>query len=94
MAKINVSLPDELLETVDSLAAELHRSRSGLVAEATARYVTRLREEQAAEERRASILEAMEGMRELAKHVPPGMDTTEIIRRDRDNDYKPWGTDE
>jgi len=94
MAKVNVSLPDELLDAVDALAEALHRSRSGFVAEATARYVTQVRDEIAAEERRRSIEEAMRGAREIAKHAPPGMDTTEIIRRDRDNDYKPWTLDE
>lgn len=94
MAKVNVSLPNELLETLDTLAEQLHRSRSGLVAEATALYVSRLIQEQAAEERRRSITAAMEDARGLAKHTPPGMDGTEIIRRDRDNDYKPWGADE
>ncbi|MBU4557016.1 MAG: ribbon-helix-helix domain-containing protein [Actinobacteria bacterium] len=94
MAKVNVSLPDDLLEQVDSLAEELDRSRSGLVQEATAHYVVHLQEKIAAEERRESILQAMAGMREIAKHLPPGMDGTEIIRRDRDNDYKPWSIDE
>lgn len=94
MAKVNVSLPDELLEQVDELAAELDRSRSGLVQEATAHYVVHLQEKRAAEERRESILKAMEGAREISRHPHPGMDGTEIIRRDRDNDYKPWGTDE
>ncbi len=94
MAKVNVSLPDELLDAVDTLAEALHRSRSGFVAEATARYVTQVRDEIVAEERHRSIEEAMRGAREIAKHTPPGTDTTEIIRRDRDNDYKPWTLDE
>ena len=94
MAKVNVSLPDELLAAVDTLAEALHRSRSGFVAEATARYVTQVRDEIAAEERRRSIEQAMRGMRRLAARTPPGMDTTEIIRRDRDNNYEPWTLDE
>ena len=84
MAKINVSIPDDLLGDVDALAAELHRSRSGFVAEASARYVADLQAERAERERREQIDEAIRGMREIAKHVPPGRDTTELIREDRD----------
>jgi len=94
MAKVNVSLPDELLEQVDSLAAQLNRSRSGLVQEATAHYVVHLQETIAAEERRESILKAMADARDIARVAHPGMDGTEIIRRDRDNDYKAWSIDE
>lgn len=87
MAKVNVSLPDSLLDDVDELATMLGRSRSGFVQEATALYVAHVRDEQAAEERRRSIQEAIVGMRELAKHLPAGEDTTAIIRADRDSDH-------
>lgn len=89
MAKINVSLPDELLAEVDEIARERRCSRSGLVAEATARYVTGLAEERAAREREAQIRQAMANMAELGKNVPPGgAPAVEIIRRDRDGN---WG---
>jgi metal-responsive CopG/Arc/MetJ family transcriptional regulator len=87
MAKINISVPDELLEDIDALAAELHRSRSGFVAEASARYVADIRAEQAERERREQIGEAMQAMREIAKRMPPGRDTTELIREDRDSGH-------
>ena len=83
MAKVNVSIPDALLEDVDALAASLGRSRSGFVQEATALYVARVRDEQAAEERRRDIEEAIAGMREIAKHLEP-FDSTAAIRADRD----------
>lgn len=86
MAKINVSIPDELLGQVDALARELKRSRSGLVAEATERYVASVAKERAAREREARIRAAMAAMREIAKHVPPGPPVEEIIRKDRDTD--------
>ena len=86
MAKVNVSLPDGLLEQVDELAAEMDRSRSGLVQEATAQYVTRLIEDRAAAERQASIARAIAGMRELSKTVG-SFDSTAVIRADRDSDY-------
>ncbi|MDO8914911.1 MAG: ribbon-helix-helix protein, CopG family [Coriobacteriia bacterium] len=87
MGKVNVSLPDELLETVDALALELDRSRSSIVAEATAQYVVRVAEEREREHRRSSIEAAMTDARELAGRVPAGGDTTMAIRRDRDRDY-------
>jgi metal-responsive CopG/Arc/MetJ family transcriptional regulator len=91
MAKVNVSLPDSLLEEVDDIASALGRSRSGLMQEATALYVAKIRDQQAAEERRRSISEAIAGMRELSKHLPAGMDTTAIIRADRDRDGRKAG---
>jgi metal-responsive CopG/Arc/MetJ family transcriptional regulator len=91
MAKINISLPDELLGEVDSLAEQLHRSRSGLVQEATARYVSGVRDEQARAERRRTIESAMSDARAVSALVPAGDDTTALIRRDRDSDY--GGTD-
>lgn len=87
MAKVNVSLPDELLDDLDALTSELGSSRSGLVREATARYVAELRAEQAARERETEIRSARAGMRVLAGRVPAGTDTTESIRADRDSDY-------
>ncbi|MCE5192287.1 MAG: ribbon-helix-helix protein, CopG family [Actinomycetia bacterium] len=90
MAKVNVSLPDSLLDEVDDIAAALGRSRSGLVQEATALYVAQIRDEQAAEERRRSISEAITGMRELSKHLEP-FDSTAAIRVDRDRDGRAAG---
>lgn len=86
MAKVNVSLPDELLEAVDALAEESGRSRSGLVQEATARYIAWMAEERASEQRRSGIEAAMADARDLAGSVPAGTDTTQVIRRDRDSD--------
>jgi metal-responsive CopG/Arc/MetJ family transcriptional regulator len=85
MAKINISLPDELLADLDALAAELERSRSGLVAEATARYVASIHDERAEAERRTRIDRAMEDMRRLAEEIEP-FDSTAAIRADRDRD--------
>lgn len=84
MAKINVSIPDDLLEQVDELAHDLARSRSGLVAEATERYVASVKADRAAREREARIRAAMASAREIAERVPPGPPAEEIIRRDRD----------
>lgn len=85
MAKVNVSIPDELLEQVDEIASELHRSRSGLVQEATARYVAEALAERERKAREEEISAAFAGMRRLSTSVPAGEDTTALIRRDRDS---------
>jgi metal-responsive CopG/Arc/MetJ family transcriptional regulator len=86
MAKVNVSIPDELLAEVDEIARELERSRSGLVQEATAQYVAHVREKKAAAERKARIDAAFAGMRALAAEFGD-FDSTAFIRADRDSDY-------
>lgn len=93
MAKINVSLADELLHDVDNLARELKRSRSGLVQEATARYVATLRAEQAESQRRSSIEAAVTAARALSAKVG-AFDSTAKIRADRDADYGDGPVDE
>ena len=87
MAKVNVSLPDDMLTDVDALALQLHRSRCGLVQEATAQYLTATRERLEREERARTVSAAAAGMRELAARIPVGRDCAESIRDDRDNDY-------
>lgn len=94
MAKVNVSLPAELLDAVDELAGQLHRSRSGFVQEATAAYVVAVREAQARDERRRAIDSAIAEARALSRLVPDGADTTDLIRRDRDTDYREGDRDE
>lgn len=83
MAKINISIPDGLLEDIDDLASWLKRSRSGLIQEATTQYVAQLREEQAAEERRRDIRRARNQLSALGKELP-AFDGTAAIRADRD----------
>lgn len=87
MAKVNVSLPNELLSQVDEIARDRGRSRSGLVQEATAHYVAHLREEQAERERQEGIERGIKEMRSLAQELSPGIDGTALIRADRDGDH-------
>ncbi len=87
MAKVNISLPDELLEQVDSLAEELNLSRSGLIQEASARYVTETLEERARIEREESITEAMKIARELSEKNP-SFDAEAAIRFERDHGHR------
>lgn len=61
MAKVNVYIPDDLLEQVDTDAAALDRSRSSIVQEALVEYVTsRAKESRRVDTRRA--LELAEGV--------------------------------
>jgi len=90
MAKINVSIPDGLLDEVDELAADLKRSRSGIVQEATALYVARIREERAEAERRESIRGAIKGIAKLADEFEV-FDATAAVRADRDRDGRKAG---
>ena len=85
MSKVNVSIPNKLLAELDELAVALHESRSGLVQEATARYIADVRAELAHVERRASIERARESARQLSEQVEP-FDSTAAIRADRDRD--------
>jgi metal-responsive CopG/Arc/MetJ family transcriptional regulator len=87
MAKINVSIPDELLAEIEELAAELDRSRSGLVAEASAHYVLELRAERAERLRREQIANAIRQARDVSRRVPLGQDSTQLIREDRNSGH-------
>lgn len=91
MAKINISLPDSLLEEIDRRANASDRTRSGFIQEAAANYIAGIESEQARLEREKRIGKAIEGMREVAKHMPPGTDGTAIIRHFRDLP-EPWIT--
>jgi len=90
MAKINISLPDDLLAEVDTLAQELDESRSGLVREATAQYLAEVKERRAREERAASIERAIATAREIGRRMPD-FDSTAAIRADRDRDGRAAG---
>ncbi len=85
MAKINISIPDDLLDQVDSLATELDRSRSGLVAEATARYVTAIAEERERTLREQRIDRAVDDARGIGEKFGV-IDGVASVREDRDRD--------
>lgn len=60
MAKVLISMPNEFLERIDSLAASEQRTRSELIREALRGYIKRntlINTE--ASEKRAKVLEAM-----------------------------------
>jgi metal-responsive CopG/Arc/MetJ family transcriptional regulator len=84
MAEVNVLIPDDLLEQVDSIVAELQGSRSGFVQEATAHYVTHVRDELDQAQSEKAIHEARDGMRKLSTLMPSGEDGALLHPRDRD----------
>ncbi len=83
MAKINISLPDGLLEELDRQAADAGATRSGFLREAAVHYLATLEEEAAQRARAERLGHAMDKMRSLAPSVgAPGAATS--IRELRD----------
>jgi hypothetical protein len=82
--KVNVSLPPELVAEIDEVAAELGLSRSGFIAEASARYVADVKALSAEEQRKHDIDEAFVHMREIGKKIPKDFDYVAFIRKSRD----------
>jgi metal-responsive CopG/Arc/MetJ family transcriptional regulator len=85
MAKVNVSIPDELLDEIDELASAVDTSRSGFVQEASARYIAQIRAEAERRARSERIERAMSDMREIADEVAD-FDGVAAIRHDRERD--------
>lgn len=86
--KVNVSLPEHLVSEIDDVAEELGLSRSGFIAEASARYVADVKNLSAAEQRKKDIERAMAGFKRIgakltAQDIQDLMDQT---RRDRERD--------
>jgi len=84
--KVNVSLPPQLVEEIDAAAEHLGLTRSGFIAEASARYVTDVRSLSAEERRRKDIERAIAGFRRIGAKMPQGFDGVMQIRRDRERD--------
>jgi metal-responsive CopG/Arc/MetJ family transcriptional regulator len=80
MGKINISLPDELIEEIDRRAGD---NRSAFVREATAHYITSLDEQKEADARAERIGKAIEMMRSIAPEVG-APDSAKVIRDLRD----------
>jgi predicted transcriptional regulator len=82
--KVTISLPDELLASLDAEAASLDVTRSGIVQEASAHYLRHTREEREATERRARAERVMSGFAALA--ALPSLDdrpSSEVLREVR-----------
>ena len=66
MARINVMMPDDVLQTVDHAATEEHLTRSAFLQKAARRYLEAKRLEQEALERKQRMQEAAAKMDKLA----------------------------
>lgn len=69
MTKINISLPSELLAEIDAEAEALHITRSGLIQEASARYIATTRVDREAELRRLRVASAAARMRRVGNRL-------------------------
>lgn len=84
MTKLNISMPEELLSEIDAEAASLGLSRSGLIQEASARYITHARANREAEARRLRTQAAARQMREAgAKLGLTGHDAITLLAESR-----------
>ena len=83
MTKLNISMPQELLDEIDAEASVLGLSRSGLIQEATARYVVTTREDREAEVRRLRVEAAAERMRRIGIDFGPAGDTARLVAEAR-----------
>lgn len=83
MGKINISLPDAMLEEIDRRAGSTGASRSGFIRDAAAHYLTALDDEAARAARADRVGKALAKMRSLAPVVgAPG--SAKVIREQRD----------
>lgn len=86
--KVNVSLDESLVSQIDETARELGLTRSGFIAEASARYLADIHELSAEERRRKDIERAMAAFKRIRASAPEGyrFDYLAQIRADRDRD--------
>lgn len=84
MARVNIIVPNELLDAIDQAAAEDNLSRSGLLQEAARAYLERRREARVAAERRARMEKAAMEMDRLAEKFGR-WDGVEMVRKFRDS---------
>jgi hypothetical protein len=89
MAKVNISLPDGLLDEVDRRADAAHTTRSAFMQEAAARYITSLDREAESAARSERIGSAIAKMHAVGARIPRKADGTEAIRHFRDMP-EPW----
>lgn len=80
MSKLNISMPQELLEQIDTEAETLGITRSGLIQEATVRYMAESRADREAEMRRLRGRAAARRMKAIgAKIGPLPSDTVSLL---------------
>ncbi|PKQ29519.1 MAG: hypothetical protein CVT60_04910 [Actinobacteria bacterium HGW-Actinobacteria-10] len=83
MGKINISLPDGLLEEVEQRAADMGVTRSGFLQEAAARYITAIETDKETAARTERLSRVRDRMRSVANAVGVP-DAAKAIRELRD----------
>ena len=83
MTKLNISMPEELLAEIDAEATELGLTRSGLIQEASARYVATARSDREAERRRLSVESAAARMRAIGARFELTGDAAQLVAEAR-----------
>ena len=76
VVKINVSMPEDILEKLDEAAREANSSRSAFLSQAIKIFL----EEKAEERKRQQRLEAVKSIRRLAEEIGPWDGTKEILK--------------
>jgi len=85
--KFSVSLPEELVASVDEIAAAGGLTRSAVIREATAEYVTRRATGEYAAERRRRVDAALAGFDRIAKEWGPDeRSATDLLRELRESE--------
>ncbi len=85
MAKILVSLPEGFLQEVDRAARLEHRSRSGFVREAVARYLHHAQTQEVPRRLDPVIRRAVTAQDELRRQIKGNWDSAQEVRRWRDS---------
>ena len=83
MTKLNISMPQELLTQIDAEAIELGLTRSGLIQEASARYVAGARSDREAERRRLRVESAAARMRAIGARFDLNRDAAQLVAEAR-----------
>ena len=84
MTKLNISMPQELLEQIDSEAELLGITRSGLIQEASVRYIARSQTDREAEARRLRATAAARRMKRIGADIGIGSpDTASLVAEAR-----------
>jgi metal-responsive CopG/Arc/MetJ family transcriptional regulator len=93
VAKVNISLPDELLAWIDAEAQELDLTRSGLIQEASVRYIASVKGDRESEVRRLRVEAAMKRMKEIGAgmELVGDIDTVKLVHEARDEAERELG---
>lgn len=82
MPRVNIMLPDEILEQMDQVAEHEGLNRSQLIRQAFLVYLERRAEDDEKQQRQADIQKAMELQDRLRQRLPP-WDALRTLREER-----------